>query len=147
MFNCFVRSVVVTLALLLFLSSCSKKDPYLYDRPGFDKGTMPNLPPSNDRGYVRVAPDYYYRQPQPVQQPSYPPQQQYYQQQGGYPAQNPGGYYQPYTNQAPPSSRFYSNPYAIPPSNNYPYYDGDQYYVPPNAYQNIETQNTGVSSH
>lgn len=43
--------------------------------------------------------------------------------------------YQPYYR---PSSRRYSNPYRTPPTNYYPYYDFDQYYVPPIQYRNIE---------
>ena len=48
----------------------------------------------------------------------------------------PNPYYgQPYGGYQQPSSRYYSNPYTIPPRNNqYPYYDGDQYYVPPTYY-------------
>jgi hypothetical protein len=44
---------------------------------------------------------------------------------------------QQYQQQAP-GSRYYSNPYSIqqpqPTQNRYPYYDGDQYYVPPSYY-------------
>ncbi len=53
---------------------------------------------------------------------------------------NDGYYYRPpqqypgYGYQTPPASRYYSNPYAVPPQNVYPYYDGDQYYRPPSAY-------------
>ncbi|MBM3579782.1 MAG: hypothetical protein FJX34_03310 [Alphaproteobacteria bacterium] len=36
--------------------------------------------------------------------------------------------YRPYDR---PRSRAYSNPYAYPPYNYYPYYDVDSYYVPP----------------
>ena len=43
-----------------------------------------------------------------------------------------GYYYSPRAYRAP--SSYYSNPYAFPPQNNYPYYDGDQYYVPPSYY-------------
>ncbi len=31
-------------------------------------------------------------------------------------------------------SRYYSNPYAIPPSSRYNVYDADHYYVPPSYY-------------
>ena len=55
-------------------------------------------------------PNPYYYQPQPVQ--SVAPV-----------------YYAP-----APASRYYSNPYAFPPQGQYPYYDGDQYYVPPTNY-------------
>lgn len=41
-------------------------------------------------------------------------------------------------NYSVPASRYYSNPYAIPPSTVYQRYDADQYYVVPNAYQNVE---------
>ena len=35
-----------------------------------------------------------------------------------------------------PASRYYSNPYALPPQNQYPHYDydNDRYYVPPIHY-------------
>lgn len=87
---------------------------------------------------VRQNPNpYYYQQPQYQppqyqQQPSYyyPPQQQY---------QQP---YQPYGGAA--GSRFYSNPYAIPPSPQYQQYDADQYYVPPTYYNNVEPQGNRV---
>lgn len=73
-------------------------------------------------------------QPSPIyiqQQPSY-----------GQPTPAPGGYYgggggqyygSPYQ-YTQPASRYYSNPYALPPRNVYPYYDVDQYYVPPTSY-------------
>ena len=41
---------------------------------------------------------------------------------------------QPYNQYQTPASRYYSNPYANPPQNYYPYYDGDQYYAPPASY-------------
>lgn len=71
------------------------------------------------------SPSYQYQQPQQ----QYAPQQ----------APRPDGYYySPPTYYAPqqqaPASRYYSNPYAFPPQNSYPYYDGDQYYVPPSSY-------------
>lgn len=57
-------------------------------------------------------------------------------------------YYTPYPNNAPtrydsygrPHSREYQNPYDFPPKKYYPYYDSDQYYVPPSYYHNIEAQ-------
>lgn len=50
--------------------------------------------------------------------------------QGVYPAK-----YVPYKS---PGSRNYKNPYKRPPSNQYPYYDHDYYYVPPIYYNNVE---------
>ncbi len=52
--------------------------------------------------------------------------------------------YQPYVRS---NSRSYSNPYNNPPQNYYPYYDFDQYYVPPTQYKNVEqNNNSGPSS-
>ncbi len=39
-----------------------------------------------------------------------------------------------------PNSRAYTNPYN-PPQSYYPYYDFDQYYVPPTQYKNVEQDN------
>jgi len=131
---------------LITLSSCSS-DKYdndnLYNSVGFDQGSLPMA------GQQKIAPDYFYRQaqgamgagayPQGGQAPSYPQQQ--FQPQPQYPPQyqpQPQQYYpQTYGTVAPyqvypnAGSRFYSNPYAIPPSPYYPQYDVDQYYVPP----------------
>lgn len=73
-----------------------------------------------------------------------------------------GGYGNPYTVPAPyyqqvvpayspgayqvPASRFYSNPYAIPPSSVAPRYDIDQYYVAPRGYRNIERPQRALDS-
>lgn len=78
----------------------------------------------------------YYQVPSAVQQYQQTPYQQ-----TPYQQQMPQ-YYQPYVppTYAVPASRYYSNPYAIPPSTVYQRYDADQYYVPPNYYQNIERQ-------
>ncbi len=130
--------------LIIFLTiSCSKEEPYLYDKTGFDPGEQPKV--SNQPSSInKVAPDYYYRQPA-YSNYQYPPQPQFYQQPYYVPLQqyqqpNPY-YYQPYPPQnyqpqVVPGSRFYSNPYAIPPSTRYPNYDADQYYVPPTQYKN-----------
>ena len=57
------------------------------------------------------------------------------------PAYVPGGY-------QVPASRFYSNPYAIPPSSSgYQRYDMDQYYVPPTRYRNIERQQPNATGY
>lgn len=117
-------------------SSCAS-DKYdndnLYSSVGFDQGSMPM------QGQQKIAPDYFYRQAQGAMgggaypQPQYQPPQQF-QGQPPYPQQY---YPQTYGSVAPyqvypnAGSRFYSNPYAIPPSPYYPQYDVDQYYVPP----------------
>jgi hypothetical protein len=139
------------------LFACKSDDPYLYDKVGFSAGTRPENV-ENPNAPAHVAPDYYYRQPTgypqqgspqaiapqtttPQTAQTIPPQAGYptlpYQyQQPYYPPQYQGSYY----SQAAPGSRFYSNPYALPPSNYYPTYDADQYYVPPAYYQNTEPQ-------
>lgn len=130
-----MRVVSIFILLGFFLASSCGSNTYLYDKSGFDEGILPKE--QNPNGPVRVAPDYYYRQPQyPYQQP-YPPQP-YPPQAAPYPYQQP--YPPQYPQRIPPQggSRFYSNPYAIPPSDYYPQYDADQYYVPPTYYQNIE---------
>ncbi len=86
--------------------------------------------------------------PRPVYTNPYQQQQQYQPQglpQDGY-YYSPKSPYQssPYQYQQP-ASRYYSNPYAMPPQNQYPYYDGDQYYVPPTSY-GIRNQDNSPNS-
>ena len=50
--------------------------------------------------------------------------------------------YQPYQ----PNSRAYSNPYAFPQQYAPPFYDSDQYYVPPTNYYNIERNQPSPAS-
>lgn len=59
------------------------------------------------------------------------------------PAYQPQRYYNPYNN-IDPASRAYQNPYQYqqtpsPYGGQNPYYDYDQYYVPPSQYYNNET--------
>ena len=142
--------------LLLFalfgvlLSGCSH-DKYdnetLYNSVGFEPGSAPVLDPR-----AKYSSDYYYRQAQigngqmgngqmggaqPMMYQGQMPSAQY---QAPYPAQYyPPSYssppYQVYPNAG---SRFYSNPYAIPPSPYYQQYDADQYYVPPTYSHGME---------
>lgn len=51
---------------------------------------------------------------------------------------NQNNYPRSYQPQYQPNSRSYSNPYSYPTRNYYPYYDFDQYYVPPTQYQGNE---------
>lgn len=127
------------LCILSFQISCSSS-PYLYDKTGFDPQTAVQNPP-DPNGPVRVAPDYYYRQPAYPQAYYYPPQPQPQQQQ---PYMQQGYAPQPYPAQA--GSRFYSNPYAFQPNGYYPNYDADQYYVPPAYYNNIESRRAAPSA-
>jgi hypothetical protein len=72
----------------------------------------------------------------PAQVDYYPVQQQYYQ--PVYQYRRP---VQPYWQGGAPSSRYYNNPYDIPATGyGQPYYDDDQYYVPPTYYRNVEPQ-------
>ena len=145
------NKIILFLVLLLNVASLSSCVSDKYDNDnldnsvGFDQGSMPM------QGQQKVAPDYFYRQaqgamgggtyPQGGGAPAYP-QQQYQLPQQQYPPQyqqQPQQQYYPqtYGTVAPyqvypnAGSRFYSNPYAIPPSPYYPQYDVDQYYVPP----------------
>ena len=130
----------------IILSSCAS-DKYdnenLYSSVGFDQGTVPMM------GQQKVGPDYFYRQAQGAMgvgaypqgvgannyQQQFQPQPQFPQPQ--YVPQPPQYYPQTYGSVVPyqvypnAGSRFYSNPYAIPPSPYYSQYDVDQYYVPP----------------
>ena len=140
-----------SLVVMFFVSSCSSS-PYLYDRPGFESGSVPPQEQGIE-GQNRVAPDYYYRQQSPYpyqgqpqnyqQNQPYPYNQQYNQggMQGGMQSQGypPAQYGSPYQVYPSAGSRYYSNPYAIPASPYYPQYDADQYYVPP-AYYGVENQ-------
>ncbi len=122
-----LKKTTIILALLL-ASSCSK-DPYLYDRTGFDADARPIVAPNPDAPKA-VVPDYYRQQQYGVPYQQMPPQgyvpTQPYPQNYGYPPQYQGG-----------GSRYYSNPYAIPPATQYyQRYDVDQYYVPPTYYNN-----------
>lgn len=122
--------------LVIALASGCSSDQFLYDKTGFDAGQSPGI--SNPNAPVKIAPDYYYHQPNYSQQQYQQQQAPYY-----YPQQSPYYYpapqnYNPYGNVG--GSRFYSNPYAIPPANQYPNYDADQYYVPPSYSNNIEPQ-------
>lgn len=104
-----------SIGFALIISSCGKTV-YLYDQVGFEPGERPNENVNSNSG--GPVPGYYYRSA-PTYGNSYPPQYQ--------PAQ-------PYSQRAP-GSRFYSNPYDIPPSPYYPNnYDVDQYYTPPSYY-------------
>ena len=138
-----LRQIMALLIVVMMqLSSCSS-EPYLYDRPGFEAGGVPPQAQGIE-GQNRVAPDYYYRQQggypyQGGQQNyQYPPMQ--YPNQG---YQQPIQYGSPYQVYPSAGSRYYSNPYAIPPSPYYPQYDADQYYVPP-AYYGVENQQNSM---
>ena len=117
--------LVCGLGLLILLPSCINNLPEYQDPP-------------QPSGYY--SPGEYQQQYQPPRyaQPQY---REGYQQQG---------YQSEYQSQG--GSRSYSNPYDIPPSRRYNYYDSDQYYVPQTGYRNVEPQqqvprqqaNTGI---
>lgn len=123
---------LIAVSFLLVAASCNK-NPYLYDRAGFDPDARPVVAPNPNAVNTR-APDYYQGGQQVPYQYQQQPYGQHYQQQQ---YQQPQ-YVQPapYAQQYQGGSRYYSNPYAIPPANNYypQRYDGDQYYVPPTYY-------------
>jgi len=116
-----------------FSSDYEAKD--LTNRMGFDNGSAVVQPP------VKTSQDYYYRQGNGGGAPNNPNPYGAYNSQTNTPYQYPQQqYYAPSPYVAAPyqvypgtSSRSYSNPYAIPPSQYYPQYDADQYYIPPNS--------------
>ena len=136
-----LQDLLLFMLLGVLVSACSH-DKYdnetLYNSVGFEPGSAPALDPR-----AKYSSDYYYRQAQiggsqmngsaqmyQGQMPAQPPMVQYqppYQAQY-YPPSYSSPPYQVYPNAG---SRFYSNPYAIPPSPYYQQYDADQYYVPP----------------
>lgn len=140
--NINLQKLLASGLLLLVVSSCSKSDPYLYDRTGFDRDARPVVAPNpnvktSSPEYYQQQPPYgsgYQQAPQAYAPIPYQPQ---------YPAYGQPVYPQQYPQQG--GSRYYSNPYAIPPSNNYypQRYDVDQYYVPPTYYNNIEPNQRG----
>lgn len=113
------------IVLCIFVFSCARTDE-----------EVPEQKPQMQNFNQYPSEQYYYGQPGgqvPYQQA---PQPYYYQQ--------PQSYYPPVAPYQPQGgSRYYSNPYAIPPSSQYPYYDADQYYVPPTYYNNVERQQYG----
>lgn len=120
----FLRFVLAAFCLLSALSCAQNSDEFARQRQ--------HLRSNNPINVTQEDPvNYYYQEPntrnsrygQQYQSPYYQP----------VPAYMPGSY-------QVPASRFYSNPYAIPPSNVNPRYDMDQYYVPPTNYRNIERQ-------
>ncbi len=120
----YLKKYLIGFSYLFFLFACISESDLQPDNPSVRQNQnpyyqnqqpiyqQPYQTPQTLPNYYQGVPSYYY-QPQPYQQ------------------QNQTG-----------GSRFYSNPYAIPPSNQYPnYYDSDQYYVPPNYYKNVEPTN------
>ncbi len=122
---CFFRLVAVFLALVF--SSCTTKT---YNDEMIDKTNAASRYPN---GY----------QQQYYQPPQYQPygQQQYQQVPQGYGYQQQGQ--MPYGQRVQSGSRFYSNPYDVPPAPQYyGRYDTDQYYVPPTYYNNVENSSS-----
>ncbi len=134
-------------SFLRFLAFCALLLAFSCAGDGYDQFLdQPQVAPQNtNQNFYNQQPSYGHSAP-----PSYNPYRQQapaYQQAPQYQqaptAPNPYYYQQPRYNQPAPSyqqggSRYYSNPYAIPPSAGYPNYDADQYYVPPSNYNNVE---------
>jgi len=109
------KFIVKTLSffVLLLVASCSTNQ----------------TPPTNsnyNQGFNQNQQNQQYQQPT-YSAPQAPAGQNYYNQ--------PAPYYNSgYQYQQRPASKYYSNPYAVQQQAPYPYYDGDQYYVPPTSY-------------
>jgi hypothetical protein len=134
-----VVKYLFSIFLILIAASCAT----IEDDGG--AALSPNIVPSATRQNF-AQPQY---QPQPYQPQAYQPVYQPPMYQPQYQQMPPQSYYyQQQPTYYPPQggSRYYSNPYAIPPSSRYPYYDSDQYYVPPTYYNNLEKQVYGNSA-
>lgn len=121
---------VIAIFALLALFSCfgsvgrnlDDRDSDLYNRIGYQPGRTPldqevdNLNAKYKGQGVTVVPDYYYRGPDPSLTPRPTARTS--------PTRSISVRYKP-------SSRSYSNPYSFKPPENFPYFDSDQYYVPP----------------
>ena len=112
-----------------FSKNLDKRDHSQYNRigyrPGYGPGDVKSVKSSND-ARVRVTPDSYYRSADRK------PRRRV----GKKKSRNV--FSVPYE----PSSRHYNNPYSFKPPLNFPYFDADQYYVPPKSYSG-----TGHDSH
>lgn len=122
--------IVNILALIIIssiLSSCfpskgrvlDSRDGDLYDKTGFKPAGRPGERAQPDSADVQVVPDYYYQVVDPTQPKVVKTIPQRY----------------------APASRYYNNPYALKPPANFPYYDSDQYYVPPRGLNNSNSVN------
>lgn len=124
---------------MIFLQSCvfpsasknlDSRDVDIYNRIGFTAGNTPvDIQNNNDRAKrvnsgVRVVDDYYYRGPEPKKiRPKKRSSKRVLR-----------------VNYVP-SSRYYNNPYSFKPPAQFPYFDSDQYYTPPQASRGVENQN------
>lgn len=123
-----IRLVLIS-ALSIVIPSCSEKKYSLYDMPGFDLGTRPDL--INHQAIKRIPPNFQSNQAPFIQQQEFNSQFQ----KTDLPFYDP--YYGSYNFN--PSSIGYDNPYNFQfQSSASPYYDLERYYSLPESYQNIE---------
>ncbi len=119
--------IIALLTLSCCTSNISKsldsRDKGLYNRIGYRPGYGPDsgsgsLAKSSNDTRVRITPDSYYRSAD--RKPTRRVVKK----------KSRNVFSVPYE----PSSRHYNNPYSFKPPLNFPYFDADQYYVPPNGY-------------
>lgn len=111
-----IKRLILSVCAICFLNSCAGDNYDLYDKVGFEKGTRPNEPQAQQYSQPIAA-------PQHNQAPQVNVVPDYYYRQSVYPQH------------MAPASRAYNNPYSFQPPAQYPYYDSDQYYIPPsNSY-------------
>lgn len=125
--------------LLSFIFSCvgnGKDNRYsLYDMPGFDPGTRPNIVNQGSNNGIRFE-EFYQQDPNAsVQERMITDRIRSNDYRRDYINSNISP---SYGQQSLPNSRFYSNPYEFRQPNSYQSNDMEQYYIPPNYYQNIE---------
>lgn len=126
---------IVAILALMALFSCfgsagtnlDSRDEDLYSRIGYKPGNTPldqevaNFNGTIQRRGVKIVPDYYYRGPDQKLAPR----------SAGRAPTN-----RMVSVKYKPSSRYYNNPYSFKPPANFPYFDSDQYYVPPQGIRN-----------
>ena len=118
----------ISISLLFLLCSCAKHNhASLYDMPGFDPGTRPNmfLGQQNRDPSSNITYEEFYQQDMNARQQEQVITEQIINNQR---QQDPNA----------ARSRFYNNPYDFVRPNYYPTADIERYYVPPNYYRNIE---------
>lgn len=116
---------------LLLIQSCvfpnyskdlDARDDDLYNRVGFPSGNSPtDIGANNEKAKlankgVVVVDDYYYRSPELKRAKPRPKRVK-----------------RVLRVRYEPSSRYYNNPYSFKPPAKFPYFDSDQYYIPPRA--------------
>lgn len=132
----FVRYFFLILLIILNFACSADENRYdLYSMPGFDPGTRPNMRNQSLNNGIRFE-EFYQQDPNAAIQEQIITDRirnNNYRQDFIDSNMVPN-----YSQQNIPNSRFYANPYEFNQPNPYQSRDIEQFYVPPNYYQNIE---------